>query len=69
MDSMNKDLGKKPVSKDGESIGHKAGDAIERIGEKLKKSGADKIGQAVYDAGNKLEHSEDRDVSKKDDSF
>jgi hypothetical protein len=68
MNNVNKDLGKKPVSKDSESIGHKAGDAIERIGKKLKDAGAEKIGQAVYDAGNKLEHSEDAPV-KKNDSF
>lgn len=47
----------KPMKKD-ESLSHKAGDAIERVGEKLKDVGAEKLGNAVYKAGNKLEHSD-----------
>ncbi len=43
-----------------ESLTHKAGDAIERLGEKLQDMGATKVGQAVYKAGNKLEHSGDK---------
>jgi hypothetical protein len=43
-----------------ESTSHKLGDKIERLGEKIKDAGATKIGQAVYDAGNKLEHSQDK---------
>ena len=46
--------------KKGESLKHKTGDAIERVGEKLKDMGAKKLGQKVYNAGNKLEHSEER---------
>ena len=42
-----------------ESLAHKVGDAIERVGEKLKDMGATKAGQAVYRAGNKIEHSRD----------
>lgn len=42
-----------------ESIKHKLGDAIERVGEKLSDMGASKLGKSVYSAGNKLEHSED----------
>ena len=55
----NKTVGQKPVQqqKDRDSLSHKAGDAIERVGEKLKDIGADKLGNAVYKAGNKLEHS------------
>lgn len=41
------------------SITHKVGDAVERVGEKLKDLGAKKVGTAVYNAGNKLEHSKD----------
>ena len=36
-----------------------AGDAIERMGEKLSENGFDKIGAAVKKAGDKLEHSID----------
>lgn len=42
------------------SLTHKAGDIIERAGEKLKDMGAEKLGNAVYKAGNKLEHSEEK---------
>ena len=42
-----------------ESIAYKVGDVVERVGEKLKDMGANKIGSAVYNAGNKLEHSEE----------
>lgn len=57
---MNQDFSKPtstqiPANK--ESLRHKAGDAIERVGEKLKEMGAEKLGSKVYNAGNKLEHS------------
>ncbi len=52
-----KTIGQKPVLKKDDSLSHKAGDAIDRVGEKLKDMGAEKLGQAVYKAGNKLEHS------------
>jgi hypothetical protein len=45
-----------------DSITHKVGDVVERVGEKLKEMGADKVGSAVYNAGNKLEH---KDQAKK----
>jgi hypothetical protein len=45
-------------SKD-QSVKHKIGDAIEKVGEKLTDLGASKIGKSVYNAGNKLEHSDD----------
>lgn len=38
----------------------KAGDKLERVGEKISKAGAKKIGDAVYNAGNKLEHLNER---------
>ena len=57
------DFGKKD-----ESIKHKLGDAIERVGEKLTDMGASKIGKQVYNAGNKLEHSEESSVVKPVDS-
>ena len=57
-DQFSKDkLAQKPADK---SFSHKAGDAIERAGEKLKGMGAQKVGDAVYKTGNKIEHSEDR---------
>lgn len=39
------------------SFFYKLGDAIERLGEKLSKSGSSKWGKKVYDFGNKMEHS------------
>jgi hypothetical protein len=42
-----------------ESMKHKLGDAIERVGEKLSDMGASKIGKSVYNAGNKMEHDEE----------
>ena len=41
------------------SMTKKLGDTVERVGEKLKDMGAHKAGTAVYNAGNKLEHSKD----------
>lgn len=43
-----------------EPLSKKAGHKIERLGEKLSKAGAGKLGSAVYRYGDKLEHSEDR---------
>lgn len=45
-------------AKNEESISYKVGDGLERVGEKLKDMGAEKIGSAVYNAGNKMEHSD-----------
>jgi hypothetical protein len=45
----------------GKKIAHKLGDKIERSGEKLKRKGADKIGEAVYRTGDTIEHSLDKD--------
>lgn len=45
------------------SFTKKAGDMLERTGEKIKNAGATKLGNAVYRAGNKLEHSSDRKKS------
>lgn len=42
-----------------EGWAHKAGDAVERVGQKISNAGATKTGKAIYDAGNKLEHSRD----------
>lgn len=39
-----------------ESFTKKAGDTVERAGQKI----GGKIGKKVYDAGDKLEHSQDR---------
>lgn len=39
-----------------DSLAKKTGDKIEKVGEKIKNSGARKIGNAVYNAGDKIEH-------------
>ena len=52
-----KDVKKEPLTK-------KAGDKIERLGEKGSDAGAKKLGNAIYKAGDKLEH-----VSDKKESF
>ena len=49
----------KKLQDDKKTLSHKAGDAIERVGEKVSKAGAPKAGKEIYKAGNKLEHSED----------
>jgi hypothetical protein len=62
---MNKNLGDKSL---GEKIAHKTGDIIERAGQKIQDAGATKAGRAIYNAGNKIEHSADRktDLGKAD---
>ena len=45
--------------KNKESLSKKAGDKLERVGEKISNAGAHKIGEAVYKAGDKLEHMND----------
>jgi hypothetical protein len=47
-----------------ESISHKVGDSIERTGRKISNAGAEKIGSAVYKAGNKIEHMNDKKTSR-----
>jgi len=49
---------KKVDAKD-ESLSHKVGDSIERLGEKVIKAGAEKLGKAIYNAGDKIEHMND----------
>lgn len=39
---------------------HKAGDKIERFGEKMIRNGNTKSGKMVYDVGNKIEHLRDK---------
>ncbi len=39
-----------------DSLFHKAGDILERLGEKITNTGAKKVGKAIYNAGNRLEH-------------
>jgi len=43
-----------------ESFTHKTGDKVERFGEKISNSGAPKTGKAIYDAGNKIEHMDEK---------
>jgi len=47
-----KDPKKQPLSK-------KAGEKIERFGEKVSNAGAQKVGNVISRAGEKLEHSQD----------
>lgn len=47
-----------------ESFTHKVGDSIERLGEKVSKAGATKIGNAIRNAGDKIEHSRDHKKSR-----
>ena len=42
------------------SFTHKLGDAIERIGEVVSKTGATRLGSAIYNFGNKVEHKDDQ---------
>lgn len=49
---------KKTATKD-DSLSHKVGDSIERLGEKVMKAGAEKLGKAIYNAGDKIEHMND----------
>lgn len=53
---MKKDLNQ---SKDSRKFSQKVGDKIEKAGTKLKDMGAEKLGQSVYNLGNKIEHSKD----------
>lgn len=46
-------------SADKDSLTHKTGDKIERAGEKISKAGLPKTGKAIYNIGNKLEHSKE----------
>lgn len=52
LEKVMKNLKKEPLTK-------KAGDKLERFGEKVSKAGAQKIGNAISRAGDKLEHSQD----------
>lgn len=54
---------RQPAKSKKESFSHKAGEVLERAGEKIKNAGAATIGNAVYKAGNKLEHSQDHKKS------
>lgn len=49
----------RPKAEKKESFTHKVGDAIERLGEKVSDAGAKKLGQKIYQTGNKIEHSQD----------
>lgn len=47
-----------------ESLSHKVGDKIERVGEKISEKGAGKLGSTISRAGDKIEHMNDRKNSK-----
>lgn len=46
--------------KNKESFSKKAGDKIERAGEKIADAGAQKLGHAISRAGDKVEHMQDK---------
>jgi hypothetical protein len=50
----------KNVTPKEDSVSHKVGDSLERLGEKVIKGGAQKIGKAIYNAGDKIEHMNDK---------
>lgn len=54
------DLKKTAVPPQKETVSHKVGDAIERVGDKVSNAGAEKIGNAIHRAGDKIEHSQDK---------
>lgn len=54
----NKDLTTKNVQEK-ESLTKKAGDQIERLGDKVSRAGAEKVGRAIHNLGDKIEHSRD----------
>lgn len=54
---------KKSETSNKESISHTVGDKLERAGEKIKNAGAESLGNAIYKAGNKIEHMQDKKKS------
>ena len=59
--NQNKNLNKNATKvQQNEGLAHKLGDAIEKVGTKISNAGAPKIGQAIHDLGDKLEHSQDK---------
>lgn len=44
---------------DKKDITRKVGDTIERAGQKISNTGADKLGNKVFETGDKVEHSQD----------
>ena len=43
-----------------ESVSHKVGDRIEKMGQKISNAGAEKLGEAIKNAGDKIEHMNDK---------
>lgn len=43
-----------------ESFTHRLGDSIERLGKKISNAGAQRLGKAVYNTGDKIEHMNDK---------
>ena len=40
-------------------VSHKVGDTIEKVGQKISDAGANRVGNAIYNSGDKIEHSSD----------
>lgn len=52
-----------------ESMSHKAGDAVERAGEKISRAGAERLGRSISNAGDKLEHSGEKKSAYNNDAY
>lgn len=51
----------KNFNKKEETLSHKVGESVERLGEKITRAGAPKVGKAVYNVGDKIEHMSDEE--------
>ncbi len=47
-------------NKNNSKVSHKVGDAIEKVGQKISDMGAPKVGNSIYNSGDKIEHSSDQ---------
>ncbi len=50
-----------------ESMSHRLGDSIERVGQKISDKGAPRVGEAVRKVGDKVEHLRDKKPMTEDD--
>ena len=54
------DINKQTPNQKDEGLAHKVGDTVEKLGEKITRAGAAKVGKFVYDTGDKIEHMNDK---------
>jgi hypothetical protein len=57
---MDKFQDSKTVKPTKEGFAQKAGDAIERVGQKVTDMGAPSLGKKIYNAGDSIEHMNDK---------